>query len=105
MLVCICNWKHVKNYKIETVPYCYKYEPLLVTGNNNITILWDFSLQSDTTIKENRLGIITIKDEIDIKCKSISMSIPSDKNILAREFEKLSKYKELEIETEKLWHF
>lgn len=33
------------------------------------------------------------------------MSIPSDKNILAREFEKLSKYKELEIETEKLWHF
>ena len=30
------------------------------------------------------------------------MSIPSDKNILAREFEKLSKYKELEIEHESI---
>ena len=32
------------------------------------------------------------------------MSIPSDKNTRAREFEKLSKYKDLEIETTKMWH-
>ena len=32
------------------------------------------------------------------------MKIPEDKNVSVAEFEKLSKYKELEIEVEKLWH-
>ena len=32
------------------------------------------------------------------------MSVPSDVNISAKEFEKLSKYKNLEIEMEKMWH-
>ena len=31
------------------------------------------------------------------------MSIPSDKNTSVKEFDKLSKYKDLEIETTKLW--
>ena len=32
------------------------------------------------------------------------MKIPADKNVSVAEFEKLSKYKDLEIEVEKLWH-
>ena len=32
------------------------------------------------------------------------MKIPTDKNVSVAEFEKLSKYKDLEIEVEKLWH-
>ena len=32
------------------------------------------------------------------------MKIPADKNISVAEIEKLSKYKDLEIEVEKLWH-
>ena len=32
------------------------------------------------------------------------MKIPADKNVLIAEFEKLSKYKNLEFEEEKLWH-
>ena len=31
------------------------------------------------------------------------MSVPSDSNISAKEFEKLSKYKDLEIEIAKMW--
>ena len=31
------------------------------------------------------------------------MSVPSDSNISAKEFEKLSKYKDLEIEIVKIW--
>ena len=33
------------------------------------------------------------------------MSVPSDRNVAAKTFEKLSKYKDLEIEVEKMWHF
>ena len=32
------------------------------------------------------------------------MKIPADKNVSVAEFEKLSKYKDLEIKKEKLWH-
>ena len=32
------------------------------------------------------------------------MKIPADKNVSVAEFEKLSKYKDFEIEVEKLWH-
>ena len=32
------------------------------------------------------------------------MSIPSDRNVLTKVFEKISKYKDLEIEVEKMWH-
>ena len=31
------------------------------------------------------------------------MSIPTDQNILAKEFDKLSKYKDLEIEIQRMW--
>ena len=34
----------------------------------------------------------------------IDLKIPANKNISVAEFEKLSKYKDLEIEVEKLWH-
>ena len=33
------------------------------------------------------------------------MSVPSDKNVSSKKFEKLSNYKFLEIEIEKMWHF
>ena len=32
------------------------------------------------------------------------MSVPSDKNVTSKTFEKLSKYKDLEIEIGKMWH-
>ena len=37
-------------------------------------------------------------------CKLIDLEILADKNISVAEFEKLSKYKYLEIEVEKLWY-
>ena len=36
--------------------------------------------------------------------KLIDVKIPADKNALVPESEKLSKYKDLEIKVEKLWH-
>ena len=32
------------------------------------------------------------------------MAVPSDKNIFVKEFDKLSKYKDLQIEITKMWH-
>ena len=67
-----------------------------------MTILWDFPLRTDRTIQANRLDII-IKDKQNKTCKLIDVSVPSDSNISAKESEKLSKYKDLDIEIAKMW--
>ena len=50
------------------------------------------------------LWIPTSQDKREKTCKLIDAKIPADKNVSVVEFEKLSKHKGLEIETEKLWH-
>ena len=66
------------------------------------TILWDMPVNSDKEMKDNRPDLImTGKNER--KCIMVDMSIPPDKNISIKEVEKLSKYKDLEIEVTKMW--
>ena len=37
-------------------------------------------------------------------CKLIDMTVPSDRNIALKETEKKSKYKDLELEIQRMWH-
>ena len=72
---------------------------------NRVTILWDFPVRTDNkTIQANRPNIV-IKHQQNKMCQMIDMSVPSDCNISAKEFEKLSKYKDLEIESAKMWKY
>ena len=59
-------------------------------------------VNTDRTITANRPDII-IKDSVNSTCKLIDMSIPSDRNIALKEIEKKSKYKELELEIQRMW--
>eukprot|EP00794_Sanderia_malayensis_P001843 gene1843-2075_t len=43
------------------------------------------------------------KDVKEKTCLLIDMSVPCDQNIAPKEFDKLSKYKDLEIEIQKMW--
>ena len=47
---------------------------------------------------------MTVKDKREKNCKLTDVKTSADKNVSVAEFEKLSKYKDLEIEVEKLWH-
>ena len=60
----------------------------------------DFSIQTDRTISANRPDIV-VRDHINKTCILIDVSIPSDQNTSLKAFEKISKYKDLEIEIEK----
>ena len=73
----------------------YMQQPEAVTEADNVSILWGYSIQTNRKIKANKPNII---------CKLIDLKIPADKNVWVVEFEKLSKYKDLEVEVEKLWH-
>ena len=96
------HWKICKSYKIETCEHWYKHKPQPVVEGDNITLLWDFTIRTDRTIQANQPDTI-VKDFKEKTCLLIDMSIPTDQNILAKEFDKLSKYKDMEIEIQRMW--
>ena len=71
--------------------------------DSNILIIWDMPVNTDRTITANRPEIV-IKDSMNSTSKPIDMAVPSDRNIALREIEKKSKYKDLELEIQKMRH-
>ena len=96
-------WKICKYYGAQHAENWYEHHPEAVTETDNVTILWNHSIPTDRKIQANKADI-TVKDKTEKTCKLIDAKIPADKNVSVAEFEKLSKYKDLEIEVEKLWH-
>ena len=97
------HWCICKHYEVEMeATNWYEHHPPAVVEHKNVTILWDFPINTDRTIKANRPDIV-VKDRTNRTCLLIDMSVPSDRNIAVKEFDKLSKYKDLEIEIQKLW--
>ena len=60
-------------------------------------------IHTDREIKANKPDII-IKDRKERKCMLIDMAIPSERNTSVKVTEKLSKYKDLEIEISRMWN-
>ena len=85
--------KICKSYKMETCEHWYEHKPQPVVEGDNVTLLWDFPIRTDRTIQANRPDII-VKDFKEKTCLLIDMSIPTDQNISAKEFDKISKYKD-----------
>ena len=94
------HWKICNHYDIETPNKWYQHIPVVNTPK--VTIFWDFPIRTDITIQANRPDTV-IKHKQNKTCQFIDMSVPSDSNISAKKFEKLSKYKDLDIEIAKMW--
>ena len=95
-------WNICKELNIKVEKRWYEHEPQTVTERDNITISWDMPIQTDREIEANRPDIV-IKDKQEKSCLLIDMSIPTEKNTSVKVTEKLSKYKDLEIEIERMW--
>ena len=67
-----------------------------------VTIHWDFPIRTDSTIEANRPDIV-IKHIQNKTRQLIDKNVPSDSNISAKDFEKISKYQDLEIQIAKMW--
>ena len=98
------HWSICKDRDIEIIDKWYQHEPDTVMHNedNNNTIMWDMPVNTDRTITANRPDII-VKDSVNSTCKLIDMTVPSDRNIALKEIEKKSKYKDLDLEIQKMW--
>ena len=91
-----------KEFGIEVKERWYEHEPKTVTENDSVTILWDMPIHTDRTIAANRPDIV-LKNKKDKTCLLIDMTTPLDTNTLVKTTEKLTKYKDLEIEVERMW--
>lgn len=58
--------------------------------------------QTDREIKANRPDIV-VKNKKAKSCLLVEMSIPTERNTSVKVTEKLSKYKDQEIEIERMW--
>ena len=96
------HWKLCQHYEIPTEERWYKHTPEKVSENDKVTILWDMPIHTDREIKANRPDIV-VKDHQERKCLLIEVSVPTDDNVSLKEMEKLSKYKDLEIEITRMW--
>ena len=75
---------------------------MTVTESNDATILWDMPISTDREIKANRPDIV-IKNRKENLCTLIDVSIPSENNTSVKVAEKISKYKDLELEINRMW--
>ena len=73
-----------------------------VVGGKNVTILWDFTIQTDRKLNANRPDI-TIKNHEERTCIMMDVGGPFDQNISLKEFQKLQECKDLEIDVTKMW--
>ena len=95
------HWKISIEFGIEVKEQWYEHEPKAVTKNDSITFLWDMPIHNDRTIAANRPDIV-LKNKTDKTCLLIDMTIPLDTNTSVKTTEKLTKYKDLEIEVERM---
>ena len=96
------HWHVCKVYHFQVSNRWYDHKTPAVMENNMAVVMWDFPIQTDRTIKANRPDII-IKDKDNKTCLMIDVSVPADVNTSLKIYEKLSKYKDLEIEIERSW--
>ena len=96
------HWKILKHCNIKANDKRHEHQPETVTENEKVTILCDMQVHTDKTIKADKPDNI-IKDKQEKTCVLIDMAIPSDRNTSVKVAEKLSKYKDLEIEITKMW--
>ena len=95
------HWRICQHYNAQHAENWHEHHPEPVTEGNDATILWDFTIHTDRSVKANRPDI-TVKDHEERTCLSIDMTVPSDRNVSLKEYEKVSKYKDLEIEIQKM---
>lgn len=93
-----------KHYKINVEEAWYKHQPKRVENSEeeNVVVLWDTQIQTDRTVGGNKPDIV-IKNLAKKVCIIIDVAVPHDGNIIEKEAEKRLKYKDLQIEVQRMW--
>ena len=92
-----------KNYGILDYEKWHKHQPKPITESKEAYILWEDEILTDRETTSKRPDTVA-KDFKRKTCLLIDILIPTDNNISVKEYNKINKSKELEIEIVKMWH-
>ncbi|XP_023216726.1 uncharacterized protein LOC111619278 [Centruroides sculpturatus] len=95
------HWNLCHNYHIPTGKNWWKHNPEKVVENDCVKILWDFRIQTDKVLEHNTPDFTIVEKK---KVWIIDVTIPGDSRIDEKQQEKLSRYYDLKIELQRLWH-
>ena len=96
------HWSMLKQLGHSVPDNWYDHQPVKVVDTDDITIMYDMAVTTDRTIGANRPDII-FHNKKENRCLLIDVAVPDDANIPIKEVEKISKYKDLEIEISRMW--
>ena len=97
------HWCILKDRGVKVSKSWIKHVPEDTMSVGTDIILWDVSIVTDVKVKHNRPDI-TIHDTKNKTCVFIDISVPACRNVVRKEAEKIVKYRDLEIETQKCWN-
>ena len=97
------HWHILKDRGIKVPTNWIAHKPKETVIKGNVTITWDMSIITDKKVMCNRPDIL-IHDSQARTCLIIDVAIPVCTNIVRKVAEKLTKYRELEIELQKCWN-
>ena len=102
----ICQYLHwciLKDINPSNVPdLWYQHKPEPTTTYEEKTIMWDVPQITDARTLHNRPDILIV-DRKTRKGTIIDVAVPNDRNINVKVAEKITKYKDLKIELQKMY--
>ena len=98
----IVHWKLCGEYHLDRAGKWYEHQPNAVEENEDVKLLWDFTIQCDHMIEARRPDIIIVKKK-ERHCSIIDIAAPGDNRVCEKEQEKIEKYQDLKREISRIW--
>ena len=96
------HWSISKKENLACKNNWYDHIPEKIIENENIKILYDFTIRTDKKIQHNRPDLV-IFNKLNNSTIIADIACPMDHNTKEKEKEKVEKYQELKEEIERIW--
>ena len=98
----VIHWTLCKRFGFPHSDQWYEHVPERVLENENVKLLWDFSIQMDHHLEHNKPDIL-IHEKTSRGCYIIDVACPFDTRVKTKELEKVERYQDLKREIGRIW--
>ena len=98
----ILHWALCKQHQLEHSENWYDHRAPSVHENDQVKILWDYTIQTDQVVTTRRPDIVSVDKNLD-HTWVIDIAVPGDGRVEEKEKEKVFKYQDLARQIQKIW--
>ena len=91
------HWVILKKLGIKVCKDWFKHEPKKIEEACNVVVMWDYTIPTEKKIGANRPDIV-LHNKTSNSALIVDFLVPHNTNIINKTAEKLTKYRDLEIE-------